>query len=68
MPLISARPALVLAYFTYFGVLGIFVPYFGLFLDGRGLNSADIGLLLAIDTAEIKAKIRYRFTTTPNRF
>ncbi|MDP2715907.1 MFS transporter [Rheinheimera sp.] len=47
----SARPALVLAYFTYFGVLGIFVPYFGLFLDGRGLNSADIGLLLAIVTA-----------------
>ncbi|MBU2115267.1 MAG: MFS transporter, partial [Gammaproteobacteria bacterium] len=35
----------------YFGVLGIFVPYFGLFLDGRGLNSADIGLLLAIVTA-----------------
>lgn len=48
---LSARPALVLAYFTYFGVLGIFVPYFGLFLDGRGLNSADIGLLLAIVTA-----------------
>ncbi|GAB2929454.1 MFS transporter [Rheinheimera gaetbuli] len=47
----STRPALVLAYFTYFGVLGIFVPYFGLFLDGRGLNSADIGLLLAIVTA-----------------
>jgi MFS transporter, PPP family, 3-phenylpropionic acid transporter len=51
MPGISTRPALVLAYFTYFGVLGIFVPYFGLFLDGRGLNSADIGLLLAIVTA-----------------
>lgn len=48
---ISARPALVLAYFTYFGVLGIFVPYFALFLDGRGLNSAEIGLLLAIVTA-----------------
>ena len=46
----SARPALALAYFTYFGVLGIFVPYFGLYLDGRGLNSADIGLLLAIVT------------------
>lgn len=48
---LSAKPALVLAYFTYFGVLGVFVPYFGLFLDGRGLNSADIGLLLAIVTA-----------------
>lgn len=51
MPLLTARPALVLAYFTYFGVLGIFVPYFALFLDGRGLNSADIGLLLAVVTA-----------------
>lgn len=51
MPVLSTRPALVLAYFTYFGVLGIFVPYLGLFLDGRGLNSADIGLLLAIVTA-----------------
>ncbi|MEO3866456.1 MFS transporter [Rheinheimera fenheensis] len=51
MALLSARPALVLAYFTYFGVLGIFVPYLGLFLDGRGLSSADIGLLLAIVTA-----------------
>ena len=48
---LSGRPALILAYFTYFGVLGIFVPYFGLFLDGRGLNSADIGILLAIVTA-----------------
>ncbi|CAM3877254.1 MFS transporter [Rheinheimera salexigens] len=47
----SARPALMLAYFTYFGVLGVFVPYFGLFLDGRGLDSAEIGLLLAIVTA-----------------
>lgn len=51
MRFLSERPAIVLAYFTYFGVLGIFVPYFGLFLDGRGLNSADIGLLLAIVTA-----------------
>ncbi|HSG52591.1 MAG TPA: MFS transporter [Rheinheimera sp.] len=51
MQFLAERPAIVLAYFTYFGVLGIFVPYFGLFLDGRGLNSADIGLLLAIVTA-----------------
>lgn len=48
---LSARFALILAYFTYFGVLGIFVPYLGLFLDGRGLNSKDIGLLLALVTA-----------------
>ena len=51
MQRISAKPALSLAYFAYFGVLGIFVPYFGLFLDGRGFNSAQIGLLLALVTA-----------------
>ncbi len=51
MTLLSARPALVLAYFTYFGVLGIFVPYLGLFLDGRGFDSRQIGLMLAIVTA-----------------
>ncbi|KKO46841.1 arabinose ABC transporter permease [Arsukibacterium ikkense] len=51
MTLIAARPALALAYFTYFGVLGIFVPYLGLFLDGRGFDSREIGLMLAIVTA-----------------
>ena len=51
MTLIAARPALALAYFTYFGVLGIFVPYLGLFLDGRGFDSRQIGLMLAIVTA-----------------
>lgn len=51
LPAVSARPALMLAYFSYYGVLGIFIPYLGLFLDGRGLNSEDIGLLLAIVTA-----------------
>ncbi|MCH8538677.1 MAG: MFS transporter [Alkalimonas sp.] len=48
---LNTVPALVLAYFAYFGVLGIFIPYLGLFLDGRGLSSYDIGLLLAIVTA-----------------
>jgi len=48
---LAAKPALSLAYFAYFGVLGIFVPYFGLFLDGRGFDSAQIGLLLALVTA-----------------
>ncbi len=51
MPRLTAKPALALAYFAYFGVLGIFVPYFGLFLDGRGYQSAQIGLLLALVTA-----------------
>lgn len=48
---LATKPALALAYFAYFGVLGLFVPYFGLFLDGRGLSSAQIGLLLALVTA-----------------
>lgn len=51
MSLMASRPALALAYFTYFGVLGIFVPYLGLFLDGRGFDSRQIGLMLAIVTA-----------------
>ena len=37
-----------MAYFAYFAVLGVFVPYIGLFLDNRGLNSEEIGLLLAL--------------------
>ncbi|MFC4656398.1 MFS transporter [Rheinheimera marina] len=40
-----------LAYFAYFAVLGIFVPYLPMFLDGRGFNSYQIGVLLAIVTA-----------------
>lgn len=47
---LSAASTLSLAYFAYFAVLGVFVPYIGLFLDGRGLNSHDIGVLLAIVT------------------
>ncbi|MEE2022952.1 MFS transporter [Alkalimonas mucilaginosa] len=51
LPVQHAVPALVLAYFAYYGVLGIFIPYLGLFLDGRGLSSYDIGVLLALVTA-----------------
>lgn len=47
---LSPASTLSLAYFAYFAVLGVFVPYIGLFLDGRGLNSHDIGVLLAIVT------------------
>ncbi len=46
----SDEKMLALAYLAYFGVLGVFVPYIGLYLDARGLNSHDIGLLLAIVT------------------
>jgi len=47
---LSHEKLLGLAYLAYFGVLGVFVPYIGLYLDSRGLNSHDIGLLLAIVT------------------
>jgi len=47
---LSSASTLSLAYFAYFAVLGVFVPYIGLFLDDRGLNSHDIGVLLAIVT------------------
>lgn len=43
----SNRFVLALTYFFYFGLLGIFVPYVGLFLDERGFTSAQIGTLLA---------------------
>lgn len=43
----SNRFVLALTYFFYFGLLGIFVPYVGLFLDDRGFTSAQIGTLLA---------------------
>ncbi len=43
--------SLSLAYLAYFAVLGVFVPYIGIFLDHRGLNSQQIGTLLAIVTA-----------------
>ncbi|WP_100655707.1 MFS transporter [Alteromonas flava] len=37
-------------YFLYFAQLGIIVPYLGLFLDGRGFSSAQIGELFALIT------------------
>lgn len=41
---------LALTYFLYFGQLGVLVPYLGIFLDGRGFSSADIGNLIAMIT------------------
>lgn len=41
---------LSVSYLAYFAVLGAFVPYIGMFLDHRGLNSAQIGTLLALVT------------------
>ncbi|AEP30373.1 MFS transporter [Brumicola nitratireducens] len=39
-----------LTYFFYFGQLGVITPYAGVFLDGRGFSSQEIGSLLAIIT------------------
>ena len=44
----SNRIYLGLTYFFYFGLLGIFLPYVGLFLDDRGFTSSQIGTLLAV--------------------
>jgi len=43
----SNRVVLAITYFVYFGLLGIFLPYVGLFLDNRGFSSEQIGSLLA---------------------
>ena len=37
-------------YFMYFGQLGVLVPYLGIFLDGRGFTSAEIGEFFALIT------------------
>lgn len=39
-----------LTYFLYFGHVGVIVPYLGVFLDGRGFTSQQIGELFAIGT------------------
>ncbi|WP_026375512.1 MFS transporter [Aestuariibacter salexigens] len=39
-----------LTYLFYFGQLGVIVPYLGIFLDGRGFTSQQIGELFAIIT------------------
>lgn len=41
---------LAFAYLFYFGHLGVLVPFLGIFLDGRGLRSEEIGQLMAIIT------------------
>lgn len=41
---------LSLTYLLYFGQLGVLVPYLGVFLDGRGFSSEEIGELFALIT------------------
>lgn len=38
-------------YFWYFGILGLVVPFLGVFLDARGFTSLEIGEILAVITA-----------------
>lgn len=48
-----ARSNLVLlsiTYLLYFGQLGVLIPYLGVFLDGRGFSSQQIGELFALIT------------------
>jgi PPP family 3-phenylpropionic acid transporter len=44
----NARIAIVAQYFIYFGVLGIFLPYFNLYCYHIGLNSMQIGTIAAL--------------------
>lgn len=46
----SSLIILAVTYWLYFGQLGVLVPYLGIFLDGRGFSSAEIGELFAIIT------------------
>ncbi|BFT30982.1 MFS transporter [Alteromonas sp. D210916BOD_24] len=46
----SSLLILALTYWLYFGQLGVLVPYLGIFLDGRGFSSAEIGELFAVIT------------------
>jgi len=41
---------LSVTYLLYFGQLGVLVPYLGVFLDGRGFSSLEIGELFALIT------------------
>lgn len=41
---------LSITYLLYFGQLGVLVPYLGVFLDGRGFSSEEIGELFALIT------------------
>ncbi|GAA0858468.1 MFS transporter [Aliiglaciecola litoralis] len=57
MALLSQKPQsnlnlllISLTYLLYFGQLGVLVPYLGVFLDGRGFTSEQIGELFALIT------------------
>ncbi|PAS97266.1 MAG: MFS transporter [Candidatus Dactylopiibacterium carminicum] len=39
---------LSLYYFAYFSFIGVFMPYFALYLDHRGLSGGEIGMVMAL--------------------
>ncbi|KPZ68157.1 putative 3-phenylpropionic acid transporter [Shewanella sp. P1-14-1] len=48
---VSAEPNarwLSACYFFFFSILGLMVPYLGVFFDNRGFNAQEIGFLMAI--------------------
>lgn len=49
---LPSQPVILLAltYFCYFGYFGVTVPFLGVFLDGRGFTSIEIGELIAVIT------------------
>jgi PPP family 3-phenylpropionic acid transporter len=48
MPRLAAPAAVSLFYGSWFAILGVYLPYFNLFLDRVGLDSAEIGIVNAI--------------------
>jgi len=48
MPRIAAPAAVSLFYASWFATLGVYLPYFNLYLDRIGLDSAQIGVVNAI--------------------
>ena len=50
MPRLGRRPAFIAFYLALFLVLGLYMPFWPVFLADRGLDSPAIGLLLALST------------------
>jgi len=50
-PVCSFKPIVGFQYFLYFGVLGIFLPYFNLYCYHLGFSGFQIGVLSALRTA-----------------
>lgn len=48
IPVISAKSWLSFYFITFFFIWGIFLPFWGVWLEGQGVSSDDIGLLFSI--------------------